>query len=52
MNFDISRDEYEILEDVLSEIQESRDYEGKDLKILESLKEKFDYANIIKFYEN
>ena len=43
--------QFEVLEDVLSEIEESRVYEGEDLKALEKLKEKFSYDNYMKFEE-
>lgn len=37
--------EFEVLEDVLSEITESREYEGDDQIALDNLREYFSYKN-------
>ena len=37
--------EFEVLEDVLSEIRESREYEGEDNEALNNLQEYFSYDN-------
>lgn len=49
INVDISLDEFWILNDVLYEIQESREYEGDDLIVLDRLKEKFCFSKYTEF---
>jgi len=49
MKIEISVAQFEVLEDVLSEIQVSRDYEGDWLEVLEGLKEVFSYQNYRKY---
>jgi hypothetical protein len=41
----MTKKEFEIIEDVLSEIEESRVYENEDKIALDNLKEYFSYAN-------
>lgn len=48
---EITLKQFEILEDVLSEIQEYRAYIGEDLEALEELQEKFSYEKYTKFRE-
>lgn len=45
----ISVKDFEVLEDVLSEIQEFREYEGEDLKALRKLKRIFSFQNWKKY---
>lgn len=46
-----NKDQCEILEDVLSEIEESRVYEGKDKEILDGLKNIFSYKSIQEYFK-
>ena len=41
----MTKKEFEIMEDVLSEIEESREYENEDKIALDNLKKYFSYAN-------
>lgn len=52
INVEITIKEFEILEDVLSEIEESRVYEGDDKVALDSLKEKFSYSKYTKLRDS
>lgn len=45
----ITLKQFEVLNDVLWEIQESREYEGEDLEALEELKDMFCYSNYVDF---
>ena len=45
MKVDITLRQFEILEDVLSEIEEIRQYEYYDKVVLDELKDKFSYSN-------
>lgn len=46
---EITLKHFEILEDVLSEIEESRTYVGEDKKALDELKEMFSYSKYTDF---
>jgi hypothetical protein len=48
----LSKKQCEILEDVLSEIEESRVYEGEDKTVLNELKEIFDYFKLKEYFKN
>ena len=48
MKIDITLRQFEILEDVLSEIEESRVYEDDDKVVLDGLKDKFSYDEYLK----
>ena len=48
----LTKKQFEVLEDVLSEIQESREYEGEDLSELEYLKMMFSYSHLSEFEEH
>jgi len=52
MKIDITLRQFEILEDVLSEIEESRVYENDDKAILDELKDKFSYGKYLKLKES
>lgn len=41
----MTKKEFEIIEDVLSEIEESREYEGEDKIALDNIKNYFSYTN-------
>lgn len=51
MKFNINKEQFYILEDVLSEIEESRVYEGRDKEVLDELKEMFKYSKGKKLFE-
>lgn len=51
MKFEINEEQYYILGDALSEIEENRAYLGRDKEVLDELKDMFDYTKGKEYYK-